>query len=187
MKKLITIMACVICLALVVSVAALGNDINVFESLSSFKYKASEIDTRLDNNLENPEEYQKAMNESLALFNDPQYEKIAEQMVKEQEASREYLKEYVADIKCALIDRRNGYSVVSKPVGKDDAATVEMLDKQIELYEKLEKIVEKADDKSIGELSRKIKDVTQSMKPGKEMPILTNDLSLMIKEADAVK
>ena len=92
MKKLITIMACVICLALVVSVAALGNDINVFESLSSFKYKASEIDTRLDNNLENPEEYQKAMNESLALFNDPQYEKIAEQMVKEQEASREYLK-----------------------------------------------------------------------------------------------
>lgn len=75
----------------------------------------------------------------------------------------------------------------NKPVGKDDAATVEMLDKQIELYEKLEKIVEKADDKSIGELSRKIKDVTQSMKPGKEMPILTNDLSLMIKEADAVK
>lgn len=174
MKKFIFRFTILVSIFSTLGAIALAKDINVFENKDIFKMKLSSIDERLDENIDNPVEYERAMNESLELFSDEQYEEMAEEIRKEQKSSKAYLKEYLSDIKCALVDSKNGYDILDEQQEKE----LDIIDKQILIYDSLEKLVDDYDEKDIENLFEKIENITSSMEVGRKLPIIPHELQL---------
>ena len=172
MKKFIVRLTIFVFSFSILGITALAQDINMFENVDIFKIKLSSIDEKLDKNIDNPVEYQQAMNESLELFSNPQYEEMAEKMKEEQKNSKEYLQEYLSDIKCALIDSKNGYDTSDAQQKKQ----LEIIEQQILIYDNLEKIVENCDEKDVSNLFAKIENITLSMEVGQKIPFVPKEL-----------
>ena len=172
MKKIIAITISVVCLVSIIGAVAMGGEVNVFESLATFKLRSNSIDNRLDANLNNPEKYKEAMDESLDLFNSAEYEKIADEIIQEQENSREYLYSYLADVKCALQDFRNSLNVEDE----EDARSLEIVEQQISIYEVLEAKAKLCSDSEISSFFSKCKQITSTMETGEKIPEIPDDL-----------
>ena len=145
---------------------AMGDKIHALDSLEAYRAYTATLDARRDANLNNPEEYEKIMNESVELMESPEYEKIAAEMEAEQENSREHLYAYLADAKCALMDYRQAFN----PEIEEEARALEILEQQIAIFEDLEEKAKQCPDDEIGDFSRKVDHITETMEAGETLP-----------------